>query len=127
VFHHPLHSNILAVKSLIKKYLRAVKDEKESKLVFEELDLFLDDLTRQEWSQQEHLAITKRGDYLKIYQVQVDKSESKEDVLMLVWMFILITTVTHDIPRATPTTPKMKSDPKNASWLQHGLNVEQKQ
>jgi hypothetical protein len=91
------------------------------------LDSILDDLLREEWSKQEHLAITLRGDALKVYQVQLDKSECKEDVLKLVLIFILIIPVTHDVPRDTPTTPKLKSDPKNASWLQHGLNVEHKQ
>jgi hypothetical protein len=41
--HVSFHANILAVKSLVKKYLRAIKDEKDSKLVFEQLDSFLDD------------------------------------------------------------------------------------
>jgi hypothetical protein len=125
--HLPFHSNLVAVRSLIKKYIRALKDEKESQLVFEQLDSFLDDLTRQEWSKQEHLAITLRGDYLKVYQVQVDKSGSKGDVLHACVDFILMISATNGIRRGTPTTAKIKSDQKNVSWLQHGLNVEQKQ
>jgi hypothetical protein len=75
---------MLAVKSLVKKFLRAVKDEKDSKLVFDQLDSALDQSTREKWSEQEDLAITLRGDYLKIYEVQVDKSESNLGVVMLV-------------------------------------------
>jgi hypothetical protein len=90
------------------------------------LDSSLDDVLREEWSKQENLAITLRGDYLKVYEVQVDKGESNQGVFVLVLFFILINPVAH-LPKGTLTTPKIKSDPKSASWLQHGLNVEQKQ
>jgi hypothetical protein len=64
-----------AVKSLIKKYKRAVAQEKDSKQVFQDLDSSVGDIERQTWNEQERLAITNRGDYLKIYQVQIKKGE----------------------------------------------------
>jgi hypothetical protein len=64
-----------AVKSLIKKYKKAVAEEKDSKKVFQDLDLSVGDIERQTWNEQELLAITNQGDYLKIYQVQMNKGE----------------------------------------------------
>jgi hypothetical protein len=123
----PLYSNIFPVKSLIKKHIRAIKDEKESQLVFQELDSSLDHSTRQQWSQEEDLAITLRGDYLKIYQVRAIKSESKANVILMLLRFPSTISASRGVQSNTPSTSQLKSDPKNASWLSHGLKVEQKQ
>jgi hypothetical protein len=55
-----------------------VKEEKDSKQVFQELDSSIDDAIRQTWREQEQLAITHRGEHLKIYQVQ--RSQGQKDI-----------------------------------------------
>jgi hypothetical protein len=71
----PFDSHVFAVKSLTKKYTRAVKEEKDSQQVFQELDSSVDDPMRQTWSEQERMAFTHRGEHLKIYQVQMNKGQ----------------------------------------------------
>jgi hypothetical protein len=89
------------------------------------LDSSLDRQTRHEWTKKESLALTLRGDYLKIYQVQPNKGESRESI-PVIWLILGFTiSASHKVP--FNTTPEVKSDPKNVSWLEHGLKVEQKQ
>lgn len=62
-----------SVKSTTKKYGKACKEEQLSRDVFNELDSLIDPATRMAWTKQEELAITHRGKYLRIYQVDVKK------------------------------------------------------
>jgi hypothetical protein len=71
------------VKSLTKKHHKALKEEHHTKVVFQELDSLIDKPTREEWSRQESLAITKRGDYLKIYDVQIHKGCLSMNIFLL--------------------------------------------
>ena len=93
------------------------------------MDSSVDDLTRQIWSEQERIANTERGDHLKIYQVQINKGEGNIGALHLpnlicsVWSII----ASKDPKSHTITKTELHSDQKNASWLQDGLRVEQKQ
>jgi hypothetical protein len=64
--------HVCTVNSLGKKYSKAINEEKESRQVFEDLDSSIDNPTRQKWTKQEHLAMTKRGDFLQIYQAQLN-------------------------------------------------------
>jgi hypothetical protein len=72
-----LPPHLSSVTSLKKKYQKAVKEVKESLLAFEELDSSLDHPTRLAWTQQEDLAMLHRGEFLLIYQAQLNKRELK--------------------------------------------------
>jgi hypothetical protein len=64
------------VRSLKKKYNKAVEEEKNSCLVWEELDLSLDDNSRKQWMEQERLAMKHRGHHLSIYNVDLPAGKS---------------------------------------------------
>lgn len=61
------------VKTTARKYGRACKEEKESREVFDELDSSIDTARRKAWTKQEEMAMTHRGKYLSIYQVDIKK------------------------------------------------------
>jgi hypothetical protein len=61
------------VKSTTKKHGKAHKEEKASHDVFDQLDSSIDPARRKAWTKQEELAMTHRGKYLRIYQVDVKK------------------------------------------------------
>jgi len=63
------------VISLKRKSAKALQAMKTSLEVFKELDKCVHAKLREEWQQQEDLAMQFRGDYLSIYNV---KSESGE-------------------------------------------------
>jgi hypothetical protein len=65
---------MFAVKSLGKKHRKAVEQEKESHIVWEELHDTLDEDTRQQLMELEQLAMEFRGDHLKIYEVHLPAS-----------------------------------------------------
>jgi hypothetical protein len=54
---------------------KAEEQEKESHIVWQELDSLIDDTTRQQWIKLEKLAMEFHGDYLKIYKVNLPASE----------------------------------------------------
>jgi hypothetical protein len=55
------------------KLQKAVQEEAKSHDVFDELDSSISDKTRELWTKQEHMAVTYRGEHLKIYQSQIDE------------------------------------------------------
>ena len=59
--------------SLCIKWTCACNEIAETKPAFEQLSGSLDASLVQEWTHQEHIAMEKRGDYLKAYVVQSDK------------------------------------------------------
>jgi hypothetical protein len=62
------------------------------------LDSSLDRQTRHEWTKKESLALTLRGDYLKIYQVQPNKGESRESI-PVIWLILGFTiSASHKVP-----------------------------
>lgn len=63
------------VKTLIKKHARAVKGVKDTKLPFDELTRSLDDNKVAMWERDEKLAMEKRGEYLDVYQLKIDKGK----------------------------------------------------
>jgi hypothetical protein len=73
------------VNSTVKKYSKACKEEKTSLAIFNELDASADNARRRSWTKQEELAITHRGKYLSIYQVDQQKGIRKLSIFHFVY------------------------------------------
>jgi hypothetical protein len=69
----------------VAKYKKAVKGEEESRIAFEELDASVDDTSSQEWTREEREAMEFRGEYLRIYKVQIDKGKFFIFLLRPIW------------------------------------------
>jgi hypothetical protein len=63
------------VKSLKRKFVKALPAMQQSVEVFQELDQSLDSKTRNKWQAQENLAMQFRGDYLSVYNVKVERGD----------------------------------------------------
>jgi hypothetical protein len=61
------------VKSISKKYRRAISSQAESHNILKELSSCVGDTKRKIWEGQERKAMSSRGDYLKIYDVVEEK------------------------------------------------------
>ena len=68
------------VKSIQKKYEKALKEEEESRHVFAKLDSCIDFAKRKIWSQEEKLAMENCGKYLQIYQVDMSEGQGFQHV-----------------------------------------------
>ena len=58
---------------MCRKWKRAKKGASTTQSAFEQLTDCLDDLLIEEWTNQEWVAMEKRGDHLKIFTVTLDK------------------------------------------------------
>ena len=58
---------------LLKKYDRAVKGHNTTKLAYDGLTNSLDEAKLNEWRAAEQKAMSERGEYLRIYEVQEKK------------------------------------------------------
>jgi hypothetical protein len=67
-------------KSLLKKFKTAEKEKKTMKTAFEDLDVTIDVKSRTKWEKQERMARDFRGNYLKIYEVRMDKGKSNSKI-----------------------------------------------
>jgi hypothetical protein len=65
-------------KALKMKYQAAVKGKETTRVAFEGLDESISEDNRNKWLKEEAEAMEKRGEYLKIYQVQIDKGKSDD-------------------------------------------------
>ncbi|KAG1838545.1 hypothetical protein DFJ58DRAFT_733798 [Suillus subalutaceus] len=61
------------VKTLLKKYKRAVKGVNDTKLPFDELTCSLDPQKIALWEKDEKITMELRGEHLDIYQLKIDK------------------------------------------------------
>jgi hypothetical protein len=66
---------IFAVKSLTRKYTKALPAMQQSLDVFTELDQSVDPNLRNVWEEQEHKAMEFQGKFLDIYSVNKEKCE----------------------------------------------------
>jgi hypothetical protein len=57
------------------KYKKTVGELEACREVFQELDSCVESQIRQQWAQQEDLAIANRGDFLKIYGTELIAGE----------------------------------------------------
>jgi hypothetical protein len=64
------------VKTLLKKYKRAIKGISDTKPPFDELTHSLDDEKIAIWENDEKKAMEERGEYLDIYQLKIDQGNS---------------------------------------------------
>jgi hypothetical protein len=69
-----LASNV--VKTLSSKFKAAVGSVQLTKVAFEKLDNAIDADLREMWTKLEKKALESRGEYLKIYDVQLEKGRS---------------------------------------------------
>jgi hypothetical protein len=60
---------------LIKKYEKAVVGSRDLREAFEGLDENITQQQRQQWENDEKMAMAHRGDHLEIYGVQMDKGK----------------------------------------------------
>jgi len=65
----------LKARSLIKKYEKAVVGSRELREAFEGLDENITQQQRQQWENDEKMAMEHRGDHLEIYEVKMDKGK----------------------------------------------------
>jgi hypothetical protein len=69
-------TELLLVKSLKSKYKKAIEGQKKTRRAFEDLDASVDEVSSQQWREEERKAMEFRGEYLRVYEVQMDKGES---------------------------------------------------
>jgi hypothetical protein len=70
--HHSCHT----VRSLLKRYDDAVDGMQDMKAAFEELSETVDEQVLAEWKADERRAMDFRGDYLRVFDVRMEKGLS---------------------------------------------------
>lgn len=133
VHNHLVHFSIRSefsnsVKSLKKKYRVAVARRIESYSVLCDLDSSINGAKKQEWIEQEENAKHRRGDALKIYEVQVNsgKLPSSHEMhgdnqsLLVPTMIESLNILQQSISHSSKTGSSL-------SWLHMGLELEQEQ
>jgi len=63
------------VKALLAKYNAATEGLRQTKIAFDDLNEGIESETREEWINSEQIALENRGEALKIYDIQLEKSE----------------------------------------------------
>ncbi|OJA15723.1 hypothetical protein AZE42_13710, partial [Rhizopogon vesiculosus] len=99
---------VQTVKTLIKKHAHAVKGVKDTKLPFDELNRSLDSNKIIAWKRDEKLAMEKRGEYLDMYQLKIDKAPTMAE--------IRLSLVELENPEAGRSG--------TVSWIIQGINLE---
>jgi hypothetical protein len=115
------------VKTLRKKHRKAEEQEKESHIVWEELDSSIDDTTRQQWIELEELAMEFRGDYLKIYKVNLPASESCVRYFSSLSITCIYNADSHEVGKEKQSRVPSQVQRSHSSWLGVGLGLELKQ
>ncbi|KAG1784794.1 uncharacterized protein HD556DRAFT_1250836, partial [Suillus plorans] len=106
--HHSIRSPQLLVKTLLKKYKRALKGVDDTKSPFDELTLSLDPEKISIWKIDEKKAMEQRGEYLDIYQLQMNKAPTMAEIRL----------------KLTESENTDTSKPGTVSWLITGINLE---
>ena len=120
------HLIVQSVQSLKKKYIKAVEQEKETHVVWKELDALLEPQTKEQLSELEKQAMEYCGDHLKIYQVNMPASQSSlEHGLCLAHS--LPYPDSHVIGKGKDPAVPLQAKQKYSSWLSSGLRLEQMQ
>jgi hypothetical protein len=63
----------LSVRSLRSKYKSAIEGRERSEAAFKDLNANVDEVPLAEWQEEESKAMENRGEYLRIYEVQIEK------------------------------------------------------
>jgi hypothetical protein len=64
------------VRSLLKRYDKAVDEIQEMKAAFEELCDTVDEQVLEQWKEEEQNAMALRGEHLRVYDVKMEKGLS---------------------------------------------------
>ncbi|KAG1787048.1 uncharacterized protein HD556DRAFT_1312999 [Suillus plorans] len=96
------------MKTLLKKYKRALKGVDDTKSPFDELTLSLDPEKISIWKIDEKKAMEQRGEYLDIYQLQMNKAPTMAEIRL----------------KLTESENTDTSKPGTVSWLITGINLE---
>ncbi|KAG1799946.1 uncharacterized protein HD556DRAFT_1305447 [Suillus plorans] len=98
----------VGLKTLLKKYKRALKGVDDTKSPFDELTLSLDPEKISIWKINEKKAMEQRGEYLDIYQLQMNKAPTMAEIRL----------------KLTESENTDTSKPGTVSWLITGINLE---
>ncbi|KAG1787420.1 uncharacterized protein HD556DRAFT_1312744 [Suillus plorans] len=96
------------MKTLLKKYKRALKGVDDTKSPFDELTLSLDPEKISIWKIDEKKAMEQHGEYLDIYQLQMNKAPTMAEIRL----------------KLTESENTDTSKPGTVSWLITGINLE---
>ncbi|KAG1784341.1 uncharacterized protein HD556DRAFT_1315167 [Suillus plorans] len=96
------------MKTLLKKYKRALKGVDDTKSPFDELTLSLDPEKISIWKIDEKKAMEQCGEYLDIYQLQMNKAPTMAEIRL----------------KLTESENTDTSKPGTVSWLITGINLE---
>jgi len=84
ILNFGLHNNLYdfeIVSMLLKKYNCAIKGHETTKLAYDGLTNSLDEAKLNEWRVAEQKAMSERGEYLRIYEVQEKKGATVVDII----------------------------------------------
>ncbi|KAG2144695.1 uncharacterized protein EDB93DRAFT_1087402, partial [Suillus bovinus] len=99
------------VKTLLKKYKRAIKGINNTKSPFDELTHSLDDEKIAIWENDEKKAMEERGEYLDIYQLKIDQAPTMAEIRL----------------RLTEAENAETGRLGTVSWIIQGINLEDAQ
>ena len=117
------------VKSLKRKFAKALPAMKQSIEVFQELDQSLELKTRKKWQAQEDMAMEFRGDCLSVYNVKSEKGDfSPSQMHLMIDSSYPVAAPANYSAIVAPTSQTSTScDHTIQSWLRTGVALELEQ
>jgi hypothetical protein len=106
-----------------------VKGEATCGKAFQDLDACVDNANREAWREEEEKAMTHRGEYLRIYDVRLDKGMSWS-----IWSIEACLILSIIAPSLADIRLKLMQNDEdvrvlagNIAWLSEGINLEKAQ